>query len=84
MSGTDTRTESGELHDVTAYRDGSRYWRRDGRLHRLAGPAVEKATAPTGSAEVDQWWVDGLFVTGRDDDPRFKLAVMRYLMKTRG
>ena len=33
--------------------NGTKYWRKLGKLHRLTGPAYEY---PSGRAE---WWVDG-------------------------
>jgi len=33
--------------------DGTQKWRVDGRLHRLAGPAVIRANG------TEEWWVDG-------------------------
>lgn len=50
----------------------------NGKEHRLDGPAMEHASG------AKSWWVDGRFITARADDPKFKRAVLKYLMKIRG
>ena len=48
-------------YEVTVYSDGSKYWSRNGKLHRKDGPAVEYANG------YKVWWLDGK--RHREDGP---------------
>lgn len=44
--------------EVTTYRDDRKEWKRDGKLHREDGPAVEGANKSI-NLEWKEWWIDG-------------------------
>lgn len=68
-------TEDGVRYAVSSSRVG-RQWKVKGRLHRLAGPAIEYRDG------VRSFYVDAQRVECTStDDPEFKRAVLAYLMK---